>query len=173
MLTAPDEILDALYAYENALLDMVEEKKIPSDLSSSYGRLHKIALRVAMLLASFEARNNPVESEYGGRIEMRHWARGQAFAEDRRRDLHELYAQVNLADGEGSMKATIEDEIERHLSKHGPLTLNALRTSYMKKRSVEELANALKFMKRAGIVEEFTSSGNWVKFRLTQITTKD
>lgn len=172
VLSAPDEILDALYAYENALLDMVEEKKIAADLSSSYGRLHKIALRVAMLLASFEARNSQDES-YGGRIEMRHWARGQAFAEARRRDLHELYAQVNVAEGEGSMKATIEDEVERHLRRHGALTLNTLRNSYMKKRSTEEVANALKYMKRRGAVEEFTTSGGWVKFKLTDIVVED
>jgi hypothetical protein len=172
VLESGEEILDALYAYENALLDMVEEKRVPDALSSSYGRLHKIALRVAMLLASFEARDNQDEN-YGGRIEMRHWARGQRFAEERRRDLHELYAQVNVAEGEGSMKATIEDDIERHLRTHGALTLNTLRNSYMKKRSTEEVANALKFMKRRGAVEEFSTSGGWVKFKLTDIAVED
>jgi len=100
--TLPDEIEDAYYAYDNALLDMMEAGKIPSCLFTNYGRSPKLALRVAMTLASFDNR---------GLIQMRHWARGLQFAEARRRDLHEVLAQVSSEDEETPQKKSLADKI--------------------------------------------------------------
>lgn len=143
----PPEVLDALYAYENALLDMVEEKKVPEALKGSYGRFHKLALRVAALIASLSN---------GGRIEMRHWARAQQFAENRRHDLHELFAQANIP--EESESVQLENEIIRHmerLTERGKewVTANDLRP-YISGQARGQIEDAMMHLARAGTLEK-------------------
>jgi len=101
--TATEEVKTAINTYEDALLDIVEQERIPDSMHGSYGRMHKVALRIAMLLASFENR---------GHIELRHWARAQQFAEARRRDLHELYSQVNSPE----QVRTLEEDVLDYLT---------------------------------------------------------
>lgn len=153
------EVDDALEAYEFALLDMVEAQQIPEALFGSYGRLHKLALRVAMLLASLENR---------GVIELRHWAKGQAYAEARRRDLHELFEQVNLPLATESAKRSMEDEIMKHLERHGALSLSALHGSYLKNKSVEEVEKGLRGLERVKRIRKFDTS--WTtKYEVAEI----
>jgi hypothetical protein len=129
------------------------------DFNGSYTRLPEVAMRMAVVMASLSNNNH---------IQMRHWARAQELAEVLRRNLHELYAQVNAPISQFSEKATIEDEIKRHLHKHGALTLNAIRTSYMKKRSVKELEDALAGMKRAKMIDDFPTAYGTLKYQLRE-----
>lgn len=82
--TLGDGVIDAFYNYNGALLDIIERERL-EQFAGNYGRLHTIALRVAMLCASLE--NN-------GRIELQHWAKGQEFAEMARSGLHALWIQL-------------------------------------------------------------------------------
>jgi len=143
---ADETIYEALFAYEGALLDIIEAKKIPDALKTNYGRLHILALRVAMLLASFTNH---------GKIELRHWARAQQFAEDRRRDLHELFAQVNTEREESTLEGAIiafmkdrdEDGVKYFTTRdmqRGPSQL---------RKSGDELKRALTSLARAGEIE--------------------
>jgi len=72
-------------AYRLALRELLAASD-NQDLDGSYTRLSDRALRMAALLASLEN---------GNRIELRQWARAQEIAEMMRRNLHELYRQVN------------------------------------------------------------------------------
>jgi hypothetical protein len=99
-------VYDAFYAYNNALLDIIEQHKF-DQFAGNYARLHMLALRIAMLCASLE--NN-------GRVEMRHWAKGQEFAEKARSGLHAMYntfAENSYAQEQSRM----EDEIIAYLKK--------------------------------------------------------
>jgi hypothetical protein len=92
---------EAFYRYGDALDDIIEETKI-KQFEGNYKRFPMMAMRIAMLCASLE--NN-------GYIEMKHWWKGQEFAEMARQGLHELYAQVNISIGQSSGKLTIADKI--------------------------------------------------------------
>jgi hypothetical protein len=129
------------------------------DFHGSYNRLPETAMRMAVIMASLSNNNH---------IEMRHWAKAQELAEILRRYLHELYAQVNTNDTPfETPKATVEEEIIKHLERHGALTLNTLRHSYMRKWSVKEIEEGLKGLKRIGTVIEFSTSHS-VKFKLAE-----
>jgi len=65
-------VVDAYYAYDNALLDIAENNE---DLLGNYGRLAEKALRVAILFANLEN---------DGVIKMKHWARTQGITERHR-----------------------------------------------------------------------------------------
>lgn len=132
------------------------------DFHGSYNRLPETAMRMAVIMASLSNNNH---------VEMRHWAKAQELAEILRRYLHELYAQVNADDSAGeTAKATVEEEIIKHLERHGALTLNTLRHSYMRKWSVKEIEEALRGLKRIGTVIEFSTSHS-VKFKLADDVT--
>jgi hypothetical protein len=129
------------------------------DFHGSYNRLPETAMRMAVIMASLSNNNH---------ITMCHWAKAQELAEVLRRYLHELYAQVN--DGgivDETPKATVEEEIIKHLERHGALTLNTLRHSYMRKWSVDEIEKGLKGLKRIGTVIEFSTSHS-VKFKVVE-----
>jgi hypothetical protein len=153
--TITDEAHNAWKAYRSALKAL--KRTFPhKDFHGSYARLPETALRMAVLMASLSN---------GNRIEMKHWVKAQELAEVLRRNLHQLYAIVNLPIAPESEKATIEQEVEHHLRLHGPLTLNTLRNSYMKKRSVKEIEEALRGLKRIGTVVEFSTS-HAVKYQI-------
>jgi hypothetical protein len=97
---SPD-VENMFYSYGDALDDIIAETKI-KQFEGNYKRFPMLAMRIAMLCASLE--NN-------GYIEMRHWWKGQEFAEMARQGLHELYAQVNITIGAPSGKLTIADRI--------------------------------------------------------------
>lgn len=128
------------------------------DLDGNYGRLPETAMRMAVIMASLSNNNQ---------IELRHWAKAQELAEVLRKNLHELYAQVNTVSPIETTKAIVEHEILKHVRKHGPMTLNVLKNSYMKKWSVEEIEHGLKVLKRTKMIEEFATSHS-VKYRLAK-----
>lgn len=83
--TFTKEALEASRKYERAVLETNKENGI-QDLDSSIGRLMDKAIRVATLIASLE--NDDI-------IDLPQWAKGQEIAEMARRNLYELYYQVN------------------------------------------------------------------------------
>jgi hypothetical protein len=83
--TLGDGVVEHYYLYSDALLDLIANGKC-TDLDGNYSRFAEKALRIAILLAALEHRD---------RIELRHWARGQAIAERWRTDLHRLYNEIN------------------------------------------------------------------------------
>jgi hypothetical protein len=116
VLTIDAAVLDAYYAYNDALLDMSIDGAVSPDLDSSYGRFHTKAMRVAMLLASIDGEH---------RITMPYWAYAQGVTEEWRRMLHALVDSTR-----GTVALTREEELEqkliRALDHRGPLTLREL-----------------------------------------------
>lgn len=110
-----NNVYDAYYRYNDALIDIVTKSEL-TDLDGNYARLPEKALRVAMLLASFEN---------GDRIEMRHWHRAQQVAEVWRRNLHNLYDQI-VEESETPKTVAMEDKIKRLIAKKGPLTIREI-----------------------------------------------
>jgi hypothetical protein len=168
----PDDVEDALYDYEKAIIagmcqvgDDGTPPLVPDALHGNYGRLPKLALRIAMLLASFDNQGR-VDQPC---IEMRHWARAQAFAEERRKDLHELYAQTNAPDDNPS--AELEEEIIRHMTRLAErgtewVTANGLR-GYMKGKSREEIENKLRALSKSEAIEAQKTAQS-TKYRLRE-----
>jgi hypothetical protein len=100
------DVWAALHRYNRGVLEIARGSAL-TDLDGNYGRLHEKALRVAALLASLEN---------GGRIELRHWARAQAVAEQWRLYAHRLYGQVTELDV--SPQAEIEDKVADAVRRH-------------------------------------------------------
>lgn len=152
------EVAIALRSYEFALLDMIEQKQIPEAFYGSYGRLHKMALRVAMLLASFQNE---------GVITIAHWARGQQFAEARRADLHELMAQMAVGE-ELSPGARLEDSIIKCLKRREAQGEEAVSVGVLcsdLKKDVQQTEDKLRALSRAGMVVAIKTSRT-TKYRL-------
>lgn len=84
-LTLDTEVYDAYEAYNDALLSMVQEGQVSSDLAAWYVRAHEKALRVAMLLASAHGEHL---------LTMPYWAEGQVMAEQWRQNMHALCGTV-------------------------------------------------------------------------------
>lgn len=110
-----DGVFEAFYDYSDALIDLVALSNL-TDLDGNYSRLPEKAMRVAMLLASFD--NNE-------RIEMRHWARAQQVAEVWRRNLHNLYDQV-VSNAEEPLIIAMEDRIMKQINENGPRTIREM-----------------------------------------------
>lgn len=167
MCEAGPDIEDALYAYEKALLNMIKANKVPKAIQPNYGRLHVVALRVAILLAS---QNN------NGRVEERHWARAQQFAEDRRLALHELYAQGNSDEQVASEASKLEDRILKVMhalrgAGHVSVTAAVLHGSWLKTLSTTELTKVLDSMadEKVGLLKkETTGAAKKGKYSLAQ-----
>lgn len=161
--TIDQESKDAYKRYRTALKQLFKTYK-HEDFNGSYARLPEMAVRIALLLASLENDNH---------VEIRHWARAQELTELLRASLHEMYTQVNApTEPESSPASLIEDDILRILTKKGPLTLNVLRTSYLKKRSVDQLERALRQMDRAGMIQSFPTHGS-TKYKIKKIIEED
>lgn len=133
------EIKDAFYNYGDALLDIIEGR--PSDLNGNYTRFAEKALRVALLLASFEGCDA---------IQLHHWARAQQVAENWRYGLHNLYDQVtgNRSDNE---KITLEDRIMQHIAEKGPRTRREM-TQSLHGVDTETIIKITKSMVEAGVL---------------------
>src|SRR5579885_215039 len=153
---------DAYKRYRSALKRLFQAFE-HEDFNASYARLPETALRMALLMASLENNN---------RIELRHWARAQELAELLRQSLHEIYMQVNAPQEVESEDAKLEDAILRHLKRVGPLTLNALRTSYMKNYSTKQLESMLSQLMKYGKVESFATS-HATKYKLIEEPQED
>lgn len=118
------------------------------DMHASYARLPETALRIAILLASLS--NNNV-------IDLRIWAKAQELAEILRKNLHELYAQVNAEEINQTFTSTIEDRIQAKVkefcAKGTPPSLRDL-SRYIKGPSSGMLRTAVNDLVRIGWLEE-------------------
>jgi hypothetical protein len=74
--------------YHNAMYSLVNKKRIPEKLSSSYGRFHEKAIKIAILLAASDwvrmAKGNPLI------VKDVHWFRAQEITEGYRASLHRM-----------------------------------------------------------------------------------
>lgn len=112
--TLGEGVVDAFYNYMDGLGDILEETQ-QNDFDGNYTRFAEKALRVAMLLASFQ--NN-------GSIELNHWARAQQITERWRAGLHSLYNQVN--EPEPTETALLEEKILGIVERMGNPTLREI-----------------------------------------------
>lgn len=101
-------IREAHELYYQALVQMGIKNNLDERLNSNYIRLPDMALKIAMLLASLENED---------RMDMRHWARGQAIAERWRANLHTLMTQLP---GDNSGYGALEDAVMEVLTKKIP-----------------------------------------------------
>ncbi len=129
--------------YRLALRELVA-KSSNQDLDGSYTRLSDHALRIAALLASLEN---------GDRIELRQWAKAQDIAEMMRRNLHELYRQVNAGQTENNLEDILLDYLKTLGDKK--VTIREIRQfgpSELRKASSDTLRNELLNLMRSEIV---------------------
>jgi len=133
--------------YRSALRKMV--RRFPhKDFHGSYARLPEIAMRMAVLMASLE--NNH-------RIELRHWAKAQELAELLRKNLHQLYWEVNCSTQDIGDTAQLENRILEKmtfLASKGVdgITVAQMKGSYFKTRSHEEIQRVMNAMTKAGVL---------------------
>lgn len=159
--TISDSAYSAWKTYRSALKRLL--LAFPhEDFHGSYTRLPETALRMAVIMASLENNNH---------IEIRHWAKAQELAEILRKNLHELYRQVNLSTAT-SPAAKAEDEIMskmQHLASKGitSLTIAQLKGSYLKSYSLKDLREIVDNMVRAGVLKrEITAHAQSGKYSL-------
>lgn len=107
-LEIPDDVQDAIYAYREGLRDLVVNSELV-DLDSNYARFHIFALRISILIASF--------NDYD-KIKLEHFASAVEITEEFRQSLHFLYAQVSNLSTQRETK-TNEDKVMNVLLKHG------------------------------------------------------
>ena len=129
--------------YRLALRELIARSD-NQDLDGSYTRLSDRALRIAALIASLEN---------DGHIELPQWARAQAIAEMMRRNLHELYHQVNT----GQEGHCLEDVLVGYLTTLAgkPVTIREIKQfgpSALRKVSSEMIRNELVNLMRSEIV---------------------
>jgi hypothetical protein len=129
-------VMDAYYAYDNALLDIASDNE---DLLGNYGRLGEKALRVAMLFASLEN---------DGLIEMKHWAKAQEIAEKWRQNLHNLYTQLTSQVSQTKDRG-YQDAIIRQIAKND---------GGMTKRELVQKIRGLDAKKAAEILESLVGA---------------
>jgi hypothetical protein len=170
----PPEIKDAVYSYADALKDMIEsddlKMRTPADLIGCYGRLHMHALHIAMLLASVDNQARDDEPV----IELRHWARARQFVEERRKDLHEMYAQVNVKDDdketfkdkEGKLEDDILAKMVDLFDKGDEWVTAAKMYAYLKKSSRDDIQKKMQSLVKTGELEE-EKTNKAIKFKLS------
>jgi hypothetical protein len=140
-------VYDAFYNYHNALLELSAHSG-NADLDANYARHAEKALRVAMLLASLD---------YGGHIELRHWAAAQAIAERWRRGLHALVAQLN--EPPPSRGRLMEQRVLEIVKRKGRPTAQEV-TKYIRNLSTSEAKHILDSLVKVGILDtELTYKG--------------
>jgi hypothetical protein len=145
---------DAYRAYDRYRLALREliARSDNQDLDGSYTRLSDRALRVAALIASLEN---------GGHIELSQWARAQEIAELMRRNLHELYRQVNTGQ-EGTL---LEDQLIDYLKALDgkSVTIRDIRRlgpRDLRSQTSEALRQELENLIRSGLVERKRVEGS-------------
>jgi hypothetical protein len=137
---------DAYRAYNHYRLALREliARSDNQDLDGSYTRLSDRALRIAALVASLEN---------GGHIELPQWARAQEIAELMRRNLHELYRQVNTGQEENCLEDVLVDYLKTLAGK--PVTIREIRQfgpGALRKASSEMIRNELGNLVRSDLV---------------------
>jgi hypothetical protein len=145
-----DDAYAAYLSYFKAMRGLIISSD-DTDMDGSYTRFPEKALRIAMLLASLENK---------GRIELRHWARGQQIAEEWRANLHNLIDQ--LAGQSAQSKASIlEDKMVQKIIHLGGATINDLRR-HIRGISTDEAARVLDSLVQAGSLA-FTANSKGTK----------
>ena len=110
----PDEVREDIEEYRTRLRDMIFESDV-TDLDGNYGRFPEKAIRIATLFASLDGSHE---------ILWKHWARAKETAEQWRKNLHDLYDQLNHA--EDSTMLTNEEKVIRQIKKRGPITCRTI-----------------------------------------------
>ncbi|BCL83150.1 DUF3987 domain-containing protein [Ktedonobacteria bacterium brp13] len=147
------EAYQAWKRYRSALKKMIAS--FPhEDFASNYARLPETALRMAILMASLSGENN--------RITLKHWAKAQELAELLRKNLHELYRQVNCNDYQ-SETTKLEESIltKMHILKDkgvDGITVAQLKSRYLKNTSIKMLTDLMESMTKAGILKKDTTA---------------
>jgi hypothetical protein len=139
--TISDAVTEAYYTYHDAVMGIVAQGGL-EELDSWHNRLSVKALRVAMLLASFDNDNM---------VELRHWARAQTIAERWRGSLHRLYQQTN-AQTEVSAEATAEDAVYDVIRRLGAPSVRDIKTRIATMSAGEIKERADKLVK-AGLID--------------------
>ena len=141
-------------AYRLALRELLAASD-NQDLDGSYTRLSDRALRMAALLASLEN---------GNRIELRHWARAQEIAEMMRRNLHELYRQVNAEREEKGLEDAVIDYLKslsgkavtiREIRQFGPGELRKAPSEMIRNELVNLLRSDIVTVEHVGRAERY------------------
>jgi hypothetical protein len=152
-LHVPSDTLEAYYQYNEVLLSMT----IAPDLRPSYSRLHDKAMRVAMLLASLQGKDQ---------ITLPHWAYAQEVVEHWRAMLHRLTTMMSESMGV-STDAQHEDRIENLLGHQGPLPMRAVqRKLHLDSATIKRLAQNMAYVGRVTIGK----AGRTVYISLSQET---
>ena len=129
--------------YRLALRELVA-KSSNQDLDGSYTRLSDRALRIAALLASLEN---------GDHIELRQWAKAQDIAEMMRRNLHELYHQVNTQHEHSCLEDILLDYLKTLQGKSVTIRdLRRLGPSDLRNQKSEVIRHEMENLIRSGIV---------------------
>ena len=139
-------IREAHEQYYAALSTMLYEHNLDERYKGTYGRLPDTALKIAMLLASLEN---------DGKMDMRHWARGQQIAEKWRIGFHVFINQLARG-GESKSYGALEEKVieemtmklmpgervnSRHVSRLGSTVLKQAGSPEVRK-VLNELADA-------------------------------
>lgn len=156
-------VRDAFYAYNDALLDIIAKSEL-TDLDGNYARLPEKALRVAMILASFE--NDDL-------IEMKHWARAQQIAEGWRTNLHNLYTQVinKAKPPEAKERLEWEDKILALIANKGPRTIREM-CQGLSGMDTKTANDTVKQMVEAGYLDSF-KSGRTDRYAIAKVESPD
>ncbi len=140
--------------YRLALRELVA-KSSNQDLDGSYTRLSDRAMRIAALLASLEN---------GDRIELRQWAKAQDIAEMVRRNLHELYRQVNAGQVENHLEDILLDYLKtlggkkvtiREIRQCGPSELRKASSDTLRNDLLNLIRSEMVTVERVGKAERF------------------
>lgn len=142
--TLSTEAANAFYRYGDALKAIIKKEKL-EHFEGNYIRFPMMAMRIAMLCASLE--NN-------GKIEMKHWAKGQEFAEQARQGLHHLWIELNK-NSFASERNKLEDEICKYIAEQKTyVSVRMLTRGKFQNHTAEELI---------AIIDNLINSGDLVK----------
>lgn len=129
-----DEVYDSLEEYRKKLREIIETNS-ETDLDGNYGRFPEKALRIATLFASISQNSE---------IHLKHWVRAMQFTEGWRRDLHNLYDQLNYS-AEETSNLSDEEKVVRQIEKHGPISRRKIeQNTKIRKKEMLEIVKRLK-----------------------------
>lgn len=141
---ASSNAMDAFYRYGEALKTIIKKEKL-EHFEGNYIRLPMMAMRIAMLCASLENNNQ---------IEMKHWAKGQEFAEQARTGLHSLWVELNK-NSFAQERVRLEDEICKFIATQQTyVSVRMLTRGKFQNHTAEELS---------AVIDNLVSSGELVK----------
>jgi hypothetical protein len=153
LLNLSEEVRHAYYAYDKALREMLLDLNT-QDLDGNYGRLPEKALRIAGLFASLGNCST---------INMNHWVRAQQIVERWRRNLHELYNQVNEENLMKPKLTSLQKVRKAFIEKEEPTEREIVQYTGL---SYDEVAQLLKQLEKEGkIIPQ--KAGKTIRYRRT------